>query len=987
MGSDTSGSEPTTVVGDAGDYPPLAFIPPSKVDRYEIGREVGAGGLGVVFEAWDPKLERSVAVKLVRPRAGNPRGAERFLREAQALARLNHPNVVSVYSHGTCDDAATVYVVMQFINGQTLAQWSEEPRSFEEIRDVYLAAGEGLAAAHAQGVVHRDFKPGNVMIDARGNVQVLDFGLAQVAGPGTRSAVDSDAWPLDLDESADERLTQDGVVMGTPRYMAPEQHMGRHVDAASDQFSFCLAMLRTLRRGREVYDAKGHRDLAAAKLRQQVTARASGDLAPEWLEEVLLRGLCGKPQDRWPSMKALLDALRHNPRRVWPFVAGVGLLCAGAIGLAMPSDDVDCTRGASRIAAAWAEVDEDEVRAAFSSDLGPKRGAEAFERLRSTFEVDAEAWADVYTRTCTEHAAGRLESVAFDGRMACLRSRAGQREALLGQLGEGDGVAARLVQLGPIADCTQDDALADRNPLPQGADLRAKVIDVRAELSKVPVLARDGDFEGARAVLEAQRVAAEEIGFAPLSAEIHKAAGELRSERGDYEPAAESFEEGLSIAVSSGHDLIAVECAAALVHLYALRLNRIDDAKQMLARSRALLESAGDPAHLRWRVGSVEALLLHREQSYEEAKRVLERLIPTLPRETQWQRYQLTTLLNNLGLQYQQLGEYDKAVETLEEALSLRSALFGAGHPKNGALHLNIGNTLTRGTKPEEAEPHFDRAIELMTMGYGEDHVELSRPYISRGVVRKKQGRFEEARADYEHALSLLEGKGSAQQEAMVLANLGNLDKRTGRLESALQRHQQALAIREEQLGPKSIEVADSLSDIGSLHRGAKRYALAREHYARSASIKLDVYGPDHPSMLAVHLSAANLALDEEQLTEAKVALEEGQRIIERNGSRSSTVGLTLQALGRLRMAEGAEDDAVDALERALSMLTEVRASSQLRGGARFELAKALWATGDAARARDAISAARVELREGGAGSADALAELEDVALRWGAAR
>ncbi len=990
-GSGTSGSEPTTVVGDRRDAAPLVFTPPAKVDRYVIGREVGAGGLGVVFEAWDPKLERPVAVKLVRPQSGNPRGAARFLREAQALARLNHPNVVSVYSHGTCDDAETVYVVMQFIDGQTVGEWSEEPRSFEEIRDVYLAAGKGLAAAHAEGVVHRDFKPGNVMIDAEGNVQVLDFGLALVAGAGTRSDVDSDAIfapSVDVDEEADERLTQDGIVMGTPRYMAPEQHLGRHVDAASDQFSFCLALLRTLRRGRDVYEAKGHRELAAAKLRGRVTPRLPTDLAPEWMEDVLRRGLCGKPEERWPSMAALLDAMRHAPRRRWPIAVGVGLLCAGAVGLALPSQDTECTRGASRLVTAWGDANDAEIGSALSEALGAVRGPQTFERLRSTFDEDAKAWADVYTQACTEHAAGHLESVAFDGRMACLRSRARQREALLNRVEEGEAAVLRdlavsLLQLEEIDDCAQDSALAARSPMPKDATARAAVIDVRAKLVTVPAMARDGDFEGASAVLDAQAAAAKDIGFEPLFAEVQKASGELRVERGEYEPAAESFEEALSAAVSSGHDLMAVECAAALVYLYAIRLNRTQDAEQMLSRAKALVERAGDPPNLRQRVGSVEALLLNRLQSYEEAKRVLEELIPTLPKETQWQRYQLTTLLNNLGLQYQELGEYDKAVEMLEEALSIRSELFGADHPKIGGLHLNIGNSLVRGAKLADAEPHFDRAIELMTQGYGKEHVELSRPYISRGVVRKKQGRFEEARADYEHALTLLEGKNSPAQEAMVLANLGNLDKRTGRLESALQRHQAALAIREEQLGPKALDVAESLSDIGSLHRGAKRYDQARANYARAASIKLEVHGPDHPEMVAVHLSAANLALDENKLGDAKTALDEGMRIIERTGSRSIEAGLTWQALGRLRIAEGAEHEAVEALERGLATLTETRASSQLRGGVRFELAKALWAIGEAGRARDAISAARVELREGGAGTAEALAELEEVVVSW----
>lgn len=344
-------------------------------------------------------------------------------------------------------------------------------------------------------------------------------------------------------------------------------------------------------------------------------------------------------------------------------------------------------------------------------------------------------------------------------------------------------------------------------------------------------------------------------------------------------------------------------------------------------------------------------------------------------------------MLNNLGLQYQRLGHYTKGVETLERALALRSEALGVDHPKNGGLQLNIGNTLIRSSKYREAEPYFDRAIELIADGYGEQHVELSRPYISRGVARKKQGKFDDARADYEQALELLRGKNQRGQEAMVLANLGNVDKRTGRLDSALQRHQEALAIREAVLGAESLRVADSLSDIGSLHRRAKRYEQARANYARAGAIKLKVHGPDHPEMITLHLHAANLALDEEDFKAAKTALDEGLRVIAISGSSSTESGLTYQSLGRLRSALDAPESAVAALERAVAILTEVGASPSTLGATRFELAKAHWARGDAAKARDALSAARVELRDGGPGAAEDLAALEVVALQWSGAR
>ncbi|MEM6291417.1 MAG: serine/threonine-protein kinase [Myxococcota bacterium] len=973
-----------------------AFVPPEAVDRYVIGRQLGAGGLGIVFEAWDPELERTVAVKLVRPRTPGTRGPERFLREAQALARLNHPNVVSVFGVGTCDDAVTVYVVMQFIDGVTLGAWSGEERSYDEILAVFLAAGRGLVAAHAAGIVHRDFKPDNVMIDAAGKVHVLDFGLALVAGPGTRSVVESMSGleaSNDLDESFDERLTQEGVVMGTPRYMAPEQHRGTSVGPAADQFSFCVAMLRTLRRGRVVYEAKGNRALASAKLRGMVTPPHEDDLTPSWMEAVLMRGLSPRPQDRWPSMRALLEALEQGPRRRWPLVAGAaGLLVAGGLALLPARDGQDCDAGSERLATLAEHANEDGLASALNDALGDARGRAVRGRLTTSLDADAEAWAAAYVGACTDHRAGVVDDVAFDRRMACLRARAVQRERLVaGMQGASRQHLMRLpeamLQLDGVQGCADDESLKARNPLPQDPGARAQVIDARAELSTVSARARDGEFERALRLIEAQETIASSLGFEPLLAEVHQAVGQVRTEAGEYTEAAEAYEQALTTAEGSGHDRAAAMCASALVFLYAARLDRTEDAQRLLSHAKALVERAGSTPDLRRRLGTSESVLLNRLQSFEQAKDVLEALVPTLPTDTPRQRHALSTVLNNLGLHYQRLGHYAKAVETLQRALALRTEALGTDHPKNGGLQLNIGNTLIRSSKYSESEPYFERAIALIADGYGEQHVELSRPYISRGVARKKQGKFDEARADYERALEILRGKNQRAQEAMVLANLGNVDKRTGRLESALQRHQEALAIREAVLGSDSLRVADSLSDIGSLHRRAKRYDQARANYARAAEIKRTVHGPDHPEMVTVHLHAANLALDEEDLDTAKRALDEGLRVIAMSGSASIESGLTYQALGRLRMEKDEPESAAAALERSVAVLVSVEASPSIVGAARFDLAKAQWARGDAAKARDALSAARVELRNGGAGAADDLAALEAVASDWSGAR
>jgi serine/threonine protein kinase len=208
----------------------------SSIGRYTVLQMLGAGGMGVVYAAFDPELDRKVAIKLLHvqlaPREGTT-GATRLLREAQAMARLSHPNVIAVHDVGTHD--GQVFMAMEFVEGQTLGdELGARPRGWRDVVGLYVAAGRGLAAAHRSGLVHRDFKPDNVMIDREGRVRVLDFGLACSRADSPLAKIDATST-----SSLDIRLTATGAVMGTPAYMAPEQHMGQAADERCDQFAFC----------------------------------------------------------------------------------------------------------------------------------------------------------------------------------------------------------------------------------------------------------------------------------------------------------------------------------------------------------------------------------------------------------------------------------------------------------------------------------------------------------------------------------------------------------------------------------------------------------------------------------------------------------------------------------------------------------------------------------------------------------------------------
>jgi serine/threonine-protein kinase len=284
-----AGSGPDSTLEMPADAMPPPTGVPAAIGHFRVRKQLGEGGMGVVLECEDVDLGRRVAVKLVRSDVDVPAYRARLLREAQAMARLEHPHVVRVYEVGSERDR--LFIAMEFVDGVTLTRWLAERRSWRAIISIFVQVGRGLAAAHEAGLVHRDFKPDNVLVDSTGRARVADFGLAR----------------LDGDTPA---LTRTGALMGTPGYMAPEQQFGSDVDARADQYSYCVALREALG-GRPLDDARWK-------------------AVPEPVRAAITRGLSYDADERFPSMAALLAVLeRAQPRRRarWPVALAVlGLL-------------------------------------------------------------------------------------------------------------------------------------------------------------------------------------------------------------------------------------------------------------------------------------------------------------------------------------------------------------------------------------------------------------------------------------------------------------------------------------------------------------------------------------------------------------------------------------------------------------------------------------------------------------------------------------
>ncbi len=280
-----------------------ALVTGDRLAEYIIEGKLGQGGAGVVYRARDPDLDRSIAIKLLGGSmfSVDSSAKARLVREAQAMARLCHPNVVTIYHVGTFRHR--VFIAMEHVSGGTLRTWlGEKARSISEILDVWAQAAQGLIAAHANGLVHRDFKPDNVLIGKDGRVRVTDFGLVTSIGADVEGSEASEDTPLTVS------ITVDGSILGTPAYMAPEQHEGLATDARTDQFSFCVSLYEALY-GQRPFAGKSYPSLAVAVLTGNVREVPSDTVVPGYLHRILLRGMSTQPSDRFDSMQHLLEAL------------------------------------------------------------------------------------------------------------------------------------------------------------------------------------------------------------------------------------------------------------------------------------------------------------------------------------------------------------------------------------------------------------------------------------------------------------------------------------------------------------------------------------------------------------------------------------------------------------------------------------------------------------------------------------------------------
>ncbi|MBP9207776.1 MAG: serine/threonine protein kinase [Kofleriaceae bacterium] len=728
-----------------------AVRPGGRFGRFVVLEQLGQGGMGVVVAAYDPDLDRKVAIKVLRPDGplAAPAARAQLIREAKAMARLTHPNVVTVHEVGAVDDI--VYLVMELVDGSTLATWLEQgPRSWREVVTVLSAAGRGLAAAHAAGLVHRDFKPHNVLIGRDGRVRVTDFGVVGIAAPAPGQEAARDALP-DLGGGVG--------AAGTPAYMAPEQHDAAAVDGRADQFAFCVTLYEAL---------YGQRPFAGADVDELRLAVAAGAPlepprrhAPAWLFLAIRRGLSLEPRDRFPDLAALLAVLERRPhtRRgvVLGGVVAVAIAAAAAVGWTRMSTPAGapCDDGAGLLADSWGPRQAAAVRASFAR-ARPADGAAVADRVVAMLDRYAAAWTAQRRAWCLADRAPDAAPTVVREHGRCLDRQRLELRATAALFGGAIDASVVTRAVAAVADLPAT-ATCDPGRVTAATPLQPLALAIEDRLQRVGALRRAGQYRQARVLVDELAVLAGRGGAPDRAAEILVAVGETRSDDDDGGGAAAALSEALTAAARTGDDDATAHALLELAWVRAYLQGRPRDALALEPVLTAALARIGDPPLLRARALHVLATAWIELGDYPAAMAPLRQAVEVWERELDPGLPEAARPLLALGNVANYQGRSDEAIAAYRKVIAQRERVLGADHTDLAGPLGNLGGALADLGDADGARRACQRALDLLTrMGAG-GSARVARYHGCLGEAAAVAGDLGTARVLLEQALTLSE--------------------------------------------------------------------------------------------------------------------------------------------------------------------------------------------------------------------------------------
>ncbi len=844
------------------------------VGRYLVLNLLGRGGMGEVYSAHDPELDRKVALKILRSTAS----PDALRKEAQTLARLSHPSIVAVHDVG--QTAGGLFIAMEHVEGQTLRKWTAaRQRSWAELTAVMTRAGQGLAAAHAAGLVHLDFKPDNVMIAGDGRVVVLDFGLAQAVGSGG----------------------EDGLTgpMGTPAYMAPEQHLDGPLDARADQFSFCVTWFEAAF-GRRPFHGASAPELTRSVLNDPIDVPGRPPGASRRAFAAVLRGLARDPAERWPRMGELLAAVRPDgPRSQRTALALTGAVAVGAGGMwALSSREPDCRDAADPVAGVWSASDAQRLRQRYRGAQVAMGDARS-ERIIAALDAYAERLANGYDEACRA-------AVELPARAVCLSTRVEQlratRDVLSGSDEVLDDVSALIGSLQDVRSCRR----ADEEPLYVEGARHQRSAEVLRTLAEGRALALAGRLDDADAALTQVVTDAHELGWAGVEALARDEVAKQFARRGQHAQMQEESARALTLASRARSDEATVLVLETLISEHGLR-GELEAVRALLPVLRAAavragrsdvrgLSSLGNAHQMRGEYDQAEAAYLEAMQEAQDERRRL-------------------SLGANLGAIALIRGDYAAALKLYEDVVEDTEALSGPGALNTLESRANLADAHQQLGDPQRAREIYEDVLRVHAQMGGAESRSAHHVRLNLALALVAQGEFAAAEAlGVEAATKLRAAHGDDHIFSFsawdLLATLAyyrgdhqtSLDQSTALVE----RMAAVLGSDSELTAIPRIQVARSALALGRATQGVEAVA--------PAIAQLQRLNPEHPLLVTAFRVRAELLRHRGQLSEAEAAAREAHRRAAGTSVHPVERGLASVVLAEVRAQGGGSASELEAL-------------------------------------------------------------------------
>ncbi|MCP4897482.1 MAG: serine/threonine protein kinase, partial [bacterium] len=841
-----SSDTPTKDVSDSSSH--------ATFGRYALLERVGVGGMGEVWSAYDPELGRHVAVKILKANVGGATAEQRLVREAQAMAQLNHPNVATVHDVGSI--AGTTYITMEYVEGRTLDQWLRafDP-SWQQCIRIFIEAGKGLAAAHKAELVHRDFKPSNVMIDEEEQVRVMDFGLARIESDNEGTAMPAPRSEKQTAEPAPDELalatplTIDGTVVGTPRYMAPEQLKGRKADSRTDQFAFCIALYEALFRVHPF--GSGNRvTMATRAATGAIQPPPKATRVPPRILRTVLRGLNSNPDLRFENMDQLLNELSYDPvqRRRRLVMTGLTVVTAASVALAVflfvgrsGSGSEDAPQ---RLEAIWNEDARMALTGSFeSTELTFARDAAA--HVTASLDAYASSWNEAFASV---NHSSRKPGALTDRQNACLDQRLREFTHLIDHLVQGGSevvaeASNAVAGLRLATACAETTQFASETPMPIDKDVRDQIDSAFEYLAEARTHQLFGDYTQAYDIAVGVVANANTIDHPPLIAEALLMKGHLEIEMGRKEEAGQSLEEAFLAAETGGSDPRALRAAAELIWFSSILEPNSDNAERWWRIGLAKLSRVGGDPDLTQQLFAARAAALEEGGDYDAALELQNRVFDLSLQVTGEDSAGAASAHHQLANALWSTGNYEDALDHYERAAVLKERHLGGSHPSLATTLGNVGSSLSNLGRSEEALGVLQRALEIGEAAHGQGSPVLASTLNNIAVALENVDRFDEALASHERALKLTRSSWGDDhpQVAYSLLNRVNLRRKADQFELGLQDAEEAGRILAEAFGRDHPLYAYAANAKGMMYFYSERPTAAVSELELALQIRIRV--------------------------------------------------------------------------------------------------------------------------------------------------